>query len=347
MKKIGIVVLLVLAILISIALYFWFSIGKPLYVPGALAENTNIQLPGQTEKKEFWQVESNVELYHFSFGEGEPILVLHGGPGFPFREHILKESSLNTKYQFIYYDQRGCGKSTKPFDIFESSNYYNNLKILEGTLGIAAQLKDIERIRNILQKEQLIIIGHSFGGFLASLYAAEFPNRVKSLILMAPADVLILPSKTDGLFEIIRNRLPQNLKEEYQIFYDEYFNFEDIFSKSESDLKRLNLKFATYYSLVSGENIDKKYLDETGGWITKALFFSMGKEHDYRKLLRNVTAPVLVLHGKNDLQPETASRLYADCFKNSNFKIIKTAGHFIFKDQPLEFEKNITNFLKQ
>jgi pimeloyl-ACP methyl ester carboxylesterase len=88
-------------------------------------------------------------------------------------------------------------------------------------------------------------------------------------------------------------------------------------------------------------------IEGNGGWMMQAIFFSMGQKHDYRDALRKVTAPVLVLHGENDLQPEEASRNYANAFPNSKFQVIKNAGHFSFYDQPAEFSRLVGEFLGQ
>ncbi len=95
---------------------------------------------------------------------------------------------------------------------------------LERELGLGAQVADMERIRRILCVEKLIIIGHSFGGFWASLYAAEFPERVEALILVAPADVLLIPQTGGGLFEAVRRRLPEEMQAEYAAYLRDYFD---------------------------------------------------------------------------------------------------------------------------
>lgn len=87
--------------------------------------------------------------------------------------------NLKKDYRFIYYHQRGCGHSTRPIDTFKSQNFMQNVTVLNKVLGLSAQLADIERIRRILGHERLILVGHSYGGFLASLYAAEFPEHVE------------------------------------------------------------------------------------------------------------------------------------------------------------------------
>ena len=50
--------------------------------------------------------------------------------------------------------------------------------------------------------------------------------------------------------------------------------------------------------------------------------------------MQAVTAPVLVLHGDKDLQPESASRAFAAAFPNARVEIVRGAGHFLFDDQP-------------
>src|SRR5262245_29408232 len=64
----------------------------PLYVPGAVRAGTNLcgalTPPPQPSKGGYWQVEDDIQLAYDSLGAGRPVLVLHGGPGFPFREPL-------------------------------------------------------------------------------------------------------------------------------------------------------------------------------------------------------------------------------------------------------------------
>jgi proline iminopeptidase len=49
----------------------------------------------------------------------------------------------------------------RPIDRFYSTNYYTNMTTLDQTLSIGAQVADMERMRQILGEEKLVIIGHS------------------------------------------------------------------------------------------------------------------------------------------------------------------------------------------
>ncbi|UCF35835.1 MAG: alpha/beta hydrolase, partial [Acidobacteriota bacterium] len=187
-------------------------------------------------------------------------------------------------------------------------------------------------------------IGHSWGGFLSALYAAEFPEKVSALVLISPADVLVMPQERD-LFQLIRNRLPAEMQNGFDAFMEEYFNFADIFSKSEEDLKAINREFGKYYRIASTMDLPEQR--EAGGWMVHAMYFSMGQRHDYRAALGKVDAPVLVIHGANDLQSEEATRSYVSAFPNAQLQVIKDAGHFSFIEQPSRFSQVVSEFLER
>jgi proline iminopeptidase len=351
--KIVVIASIIIGLILIVIGYFWYKMGQPLYKPGMVRKGENLSggliPPTQSGEPNYWNVESDIKLFHFSSGNGENILVIHGGPGAPFHKPMIGLQGLEGSYKFNYYDQRGAGRSSRPFDKF-SENFYNNMTKLERKLGIGAQIADIERIRKILGEDKLTIIGHSFGAFLATLYACEFPENVKALILVAPATTLILPNEEDNFYGKIRNLLPENMKNEYDEFQKKYFDFKGIFSNSESDMVAMNSEFGKYY--LTASKIDFSLIKTKGepsligGWMVQAMFFSMGKKHDYRDALKNIKSPTLVIHGGIDLQSEKSSKVYSDLIPNSKFYVIKDAAHFVFNEKPEEFGKVVSDFLK-
>ena len=141
---------------------------------------------------------------------------------------------LSRDFTVYYYDRAVAATQRAPFDRFGSSNFYGNMTMLERTLGIGDQVADIERIRRLLGQEKLIVLGHSFGGFLAAMYAAEFPERIDALVLVAPAGVIVLPDQGVDFFGEIRKRLPEAERAEYDRFLKEYLDFGAVFTRSES-----------------------------------------------------------------------------------------------------------------
>ena len=347
---------------------FWYISTQPLYRPGMVRAGENLStpltLPSQPAGSRTWLVarpgsalragERGIELAHFSAGQGRNVLVIHGGPGQPFTEPISGLAPLTSNYRFHYYDQRGCGESTRPIDRFESHNVYENMQRLDRTLGLGAQIADIERIRQILGDDKLILIGHSWGGFMASLYAAEFPEHVEALILVSPANVLIMPQpdSDSDLFASVRAKLPAEEQAKFDAFMQEYFDFGSLIKKSEADLIAMNEKFGEYYIKTIDPDSPEQSSDlpeqgRPGGWMVWAQYVSMGQRHDYSKALKDVSVPVLVIHGADDLQSEAASRLYADSFPNAEFVVIQNASHFSFEEQPEQFAQIVFNFLSK
>ena len=333
---------------------FWYMSTQPLYKPGMVGRGENLSAPltppSQPIGSETWLVEPGIELAHFSAGDGRNVLIIHGGPGEPFTQPMSGLEALTGDFRFHYYDQRGCGASTRPIERFDSPNTYENMTRLDRTLGLGPQIADIERIRQILGDEQLILIGHSWGGFLASLYTAEFPQHVEALILVSPANTLVMPQPDPegDLFASVRAELPPEEQAEFDAFMEDYMDFNGLFAKSEADLVAMNEKFGEYYMDavdISGTNSDQQ--PRPGGWMVWAQYVSMGQRHDYRKALNDIMVPVLVIHGADDLQSESASRMYTEAFPNAEFVVIQNATHFSFEEQPEQFAQVISRFLNK
>jgi proline iminopeptidase len=353
---VGIMVSLLLALLVS-GIFWWM--GRPLYQPGMVRAGTNLRAPldppPQQPSQAFWTVEPDIRLHYSTHGEGRPVLVVHGGPGYPITTPLAGFAPLAAKFQFHYYDQRGCGQSTRPFDRFTSKNFHANMTELERTLGLGAQIADIERIRRILKQDKLVLIGHSFGGLLAVLYATEFPEHVQALVLVAPAGVLVSPQEGPNFFDEIRRRLPEPRRTEYDQFLKTYLDFGQLFDKSEQELASANRQIGDYFLLASGQPLSEDRLPgNNGGWMVQAMYLSLGKRRDYRPALRKINAPVLVLHGDDDIVPEQASRSYVEALPNAKLHVFKSgktsglggAGHALFTDQPEAFAKILGEFLQ-
>lgn len=115
------------------------------------------------------KLETGVELYYETYGEGEAVVLLPG-TGFAcdvWREHPVSE--LKDQYKVIIFDSRGIGRSS-PIDNFFTVNQ------------LAA---DTACLLNHLEIEKAYVLGHSIGGRIALALALTYPDRVKSLFLAA------------------------------------------------------------------------------------------------------------------------------------------------------------------
>lgn len=346
----------VVVVLVGIAaVYMFWQMGQPLYKFGSVKKAENLRSPLEPPEQtdlSVWRVESDISLHFDVYGEGRPVVIIHGGPGIPYANAWKGLKSLEEQYTFYYYHQRGAGNSTRPIDRFESKNYPKNMTQLEQTLGIGAQIADIERIRRILKEDKLLLIGHSFGGFIAALYAAEFPEQVEKLILVAPAGMLTPSRKENNIFDAVRSRIPEKELPKYDLLIKEYFNFGDIFSKTDDDLVDLHTQIGYYLLKGMGYDISLMETPPTpGGWSSFAVYFSIGKSPDYRDAVANITAPTLILHGDDDDISLNGSKKYEEFIPNAKFISIgcsdttSVSGHFIFDDCPDQFAAAVREFL--
>lgn len=331
----------------GVALAGWIAfrsmMNAPLYRPGSVRAAADADLALTDAGPTTWRVRaesedeaaSAIDLHWFASGEGPNVIVVHGGPGIPFESAPPGLEALTGEFCFVFYDQRGCGRSSRPIEGFEGRNKWRHIKQLEGTLGMAAQIADIERIRRHLGDERVRLVGHSFGGLIAALYAAEFPQRVASLVLVAPADLLVMPAPGDGAFGAIRERLPEDRRAEFDAFVDRYLDLGSIFGKTEAELLALDREFASYWMTAAGSDAEPP--DGGGGWMARALYFSLGKRHDWRDALGAVDAPVVVIHGTDDISPRAGSERYVDALPNARLVELDGCGHFPFFDAPERF----------
>jgi len=117
---------------------------------------------------------NGVHLYTRHIGAGPPVVVLHGGPGADHGYLLPQYDLLARARELRYYDQRGGGRSAVP---------------RETPVGWREQVADLEALRALWRLDHLTLLGYSWGGLLAVLYALEHPERVARLALVCPAPV--------------------------------------------------------------------------------------------------------------------------------------------------------------
>ena len=124
-----------------------------------------------------------------------PVLLwLHGGPGGaerPLFRHF--NGSLEDHLVVAYWDQRGAGRSFDP-------------EADPRRLTIARHLADldlvVDHLRRTYDEDEIALIGHSWGGALGLLYAAEHPGKVAAFIGVAPVVATLAGQQAE--FEFVR-----------------------------------------------------------------------------------------------------------------------------------------------
>lgn len=311
-----------------------------MFVPGTVA--ARVQAAGGSLDPEptdpgtdRWQVTPDIGLFHWSAGGGEDVVYVHGGPGYPPRAVPSGLDSLARTHRVHVFHARGCGRSTRPFDTPPAGALYEQIRMVEGRLGLAEQIADIERIRRRLGCERLTLMGHSFGALVAALYAAEFPERVRALVLVSPAPLDVMPTPGPDLFALVGQRLPPEAQAEWRAYLRSYFDLPGGIQLGERGLAARYTAFAHWYgrATASEATLDAR---DVGGYLTLGSYSSLGQRHDWRAALGRIRARAVVLHGAADIVPEGETRRFASAIPGAEVQVIADAGHFLPEDAPSE-----------
>ncbi len=131
--------------------------------------------------------------------EKPTLLLLHGGPGFDHSGFKPAFSRLADIAQIVYYDHRGHGRSSpRP--------------AAEWTLDTFAD--DVVRLSEALGIVEPIVLGQSFGGFVAQRYLARHPDHPAKVILSSTSPALNLTRKL-AMFERLGGTVARDAAERF------------------------------------------------------------------------------------------------------------------------------------
>ena len=276
-------------------------------------------------------VEHNGAKIHYRIvGDGKPILLLSGGPGFSLDYMTPIADLLSNSFLCILLDQRGTGKSIVP-------TYDTNI------INISATLEDIEFLRKHLGYEEWIVLGHSVGCFLASKYATDYPNSVSSLLLFET--VGFNTSLWDYFGDNLWSRLLPSDKE-----LAEYWTDSIIVA---NDFKRARFEYqqaifpAYFYDRKNSLILTQKLKPEDWNIDVWRLIWRDMNKIDLSEISRSYNKPVLVQHGRQDPIGELIPFVVSETYPNSKLVFIEQAGHFPWLEQPEIFTEAIISFLNK
>jgi len=273
---------------------------------------------------------NGTKLYIKTMGHGEPIVLVHGGPGLNHSYFLPQFKELAKHYKLIFYDQRGCGKS--------SANVDTNSITMENFV------KDLEGIRKVFGLKKMNLLGHSWGALVAMKYAIKYPENLRCLILSNPTPASsrlrdqtysVLAGRTTQEDRAKRREImatkkfaekdPETVAKYYKILYTPtFFNREYIDS--------LNFKFSADYKIRS--KILAHFYKDTS-------FI----KYDLTKVLYKIKCPTLIVVGDYDLMVPVSYQIMHRVIINSRLVVLKNCGHFPFVEDKNEYFKVLENFL--
>ena len=267
--------------------------------------------------------EAPLQLHYETYGQGNPIIFLHGLGGSLYTwRHLVKP--LAPHYRLILFDLKGAGESPKPYD---------------DKYSMFDQAELIYRFIHQNDLQQVTLVGHSFGGGVALLVALKLtqrdPARLSRLILI---DTIAYPQKLPGVIRMLRmpvlgwlglHLIPDKTKVydlmETLYYDDSKINWEDVLVYAAP----LASPGAKYAFQQTARQILPDHIDE----ITS--------------MYPQILVPTLVIWGREDkiIPLENGVRLHR-ALRNSQLVVIERCGHDPPDEQPEKLREIMQKFLK-
>ena len=260
-------------------------------------------------------------------GKGEPLLIVHGGPGLNHTYLLPHLKNLSKWFTLVFYDQRACGRSAIPSSDSISLKFLSN---------------DIEAIRKHLGVDKILLFSHSWGAIPVTQYALDYPDRVKGIIYCNP---VALSQEYDAInLETQQARITGRDSTNRSIIIGS-----PDFRAGKADAYRRLLTLSFQHSFSKPDNFQKlKFeLQPKFKQASQALFTGLGpdlKEFNYYNSVQRFRFPTLILHGRDDVLTLKASERLLESIPNSRLSIFRDSGHFIFIEEPKKFYQEIVTF---
>lgn len=254
---------------------------------------------------------NGVSLHYDEQGEGEPLALLSGilmsvGSWAPFLPPLV------ARYRCVLHDMRGQLLSGKP----------------EGDVSLDQHVEDFRALLDHLGVESCHVLGTSYGGEVGMLFAARYPERVRSLVVVASVAHVepLLREQTDAWAEAALDG-PGRL---YDVMLPDTFSpafLERNPGLAEAGAQRLARLPAEFFAAFAK--------------LVRAF-----QALDARAELSRISCPTLVVSAGDDtLKPPSYGRQIAGAIPGARFALVPGAGHAVILEKPDDVAGLVLDFL--
>ena len=218
-------------------------------------------------------------------------------------------------YRCIGIDQRGFGKSDRPW----SGYNYNRMA------------DDVRAVIDTLQLEDVILAGHSMGGAVAIRYMARHEGYKVSKLALYGAAAPVFTSRPGYPYGITAEEVNKLIYDTYTNRPQMLANFGDLF-------------FANYLT----ESFKEWFMDlglEASGHSTAMALVAL-RDEDLRQDLAHIHVPTAIFHGKQDkVCPYELAELMHLGIRHSTLTPFKYSGHGLFYCEMRKFNRELIRFI--
>lgn len=326
-------------IVLALIVYHYLLSPPPPYMPMTLASAVS-----------YWELPTGSRIaytYQPTLDDTghPPVILVHGGPGAPSMGQTgVTEALVEAGFDVYAYHQVGAGLSSRLDDVSQYT--------------VTRHVEDLEAIRQMIETEQVILIGGSWGGQLIANYLAAYPEHVNRAVVSSPG-VIWSPAFTDEV------RLTEEGNQDLQSTIAAYPRFVLAYALMQTIGPRpahallpdeqmdgvfqhfvRNLDMAPGCSqMETPQNTNAEGPVGMGFWVNAVTTHNASQIDDPRPILQNVATSVLVLRGECDYISWEVTREYRDVLPNAVMLVIEDAGHTIETHQPELYLEAVLAFL--
>jgi proline iminopeptidase len=308
------------------------------------AQNTTGTASRAVYPQEEGFVDANgVMLYYLTLGHGEPLLILHGGPGASHDYFLPFLLPLARQHRLIFIDERGSGRSQK---LQDASGY-----------TVENMVEDTEGVRRALNLGKISLLGHSYGGALAQAYALKYQENLSHLIL---ASTWSSTKIMNQVFVRMKENMAPELRERINKMEAEgLFGHGKPYEQNRYTADYMIAAWGEgYFPYVYHNRADPNYDPVQQGNTAWDLYREMWGEHgefvidgnlksvEYTDRLAAIKVPTLIIVGEHDECDPSLSKVMQQKIAGSKLAIMPNSGHMAFVDQPELYVRTIKEFLQ-
>jgi proline iminopeptidase len=278
------------------------------------------------------------ELYVELEGEGKPLLLINGGPGGTHHYFHPWFSRAKDYARVVYYDQRGTGLSD-----YESG---------ENGYSVGQAVEDMETIRESLGFERWVLLGYSYGGFLAQYYTVRYPERVSGLILLGASTGMWVDMKSGRQYEFISDEEKEKMKEFQQKLR--------ALAKEKNWPRQKYVSTIIYNNFINGDWKRQHFYKPTAERFSQIALYEWVHDENFNAIMNtsmnkvDLTGafednpiPTLIVEGKWDLTWNTDKLvLLQKNHPRAKFVMFENAGHGVYDEAPGPFFDTLEDFIR-
>lgn len=260
-----------------------------------------------------------------------PLIVIHGGPGYP-HDSLLSLEKLASDRQVVFYDQLGCGNSENPHD--------TSLWTVEHFVT------ELHQIVSFFSFDEFHLLGHSWGAAIAAEYALKKPSGLKSVIFASPflssplwqADAkMVLAQLPENIRFVLEHRdyFYKRAPKEYELASQEYYkNFLCRIWPFPGVMMKAYQK--TNYEMYNTMWGPEEFI------ITGPL-----RNYDVTTHFHTINIPVLFTYGTFDEVSTDSVEKYMKLLPHARKKMFEKSAHMAHIEESTLYIETIKNFLKE